>query len=107
MKIYEPICFQNAAVSPIDLRPFEVEKQEVNSAEVLAATLTVLAVLSELEIISLGGKSKECFYTQKCVNHGPRHEKSISLSTPCEDPPFDNGEHHVIVLSESGSVDQF
>lgn len=75
MKIYEPICFQNAAVSPIDLRPFEVEKQEVNSAEVLAATFTVLAVLSELEIISLGGKSKECFYTQKCVNHGPPTRK--------------------------------
>lgn len=57
----KPICFQNAAVSPIDLRPFEEEKQEVNSAEVLAATFTVLAVLSELEIISLGGGAKSVF----------------------------------------------
>lgn len=53
--MHEPICFQDAAASPIDLRPFEEEKQEVSSAEVLAATFTVLAVLPELEITSFGG----------------------------------------------------
>lgn len=63
----KPICFQNAAVSPIDLRPFEEEKQEVNSAEVLAATFTVLAVLSELEIISLGGGGAKTVFTRRSV----------------------------------------
>lgn len=66
------ICFQDAAVSPIDLRPFEEDKQEVNSAEVLAATFTVLAVLSELEIISFlfwgdGGGGAKTVFTRRSV----------------------------------------
>lgn len=55
--------------------------------------LLYLQFVSELGIISLRRKkSKECFDTQKCVNHRPWHEKSIPLSIPRKDPPFDSGD---------------
>lgn len=84
------------------------EKKEVASAKILAAAVTVPAVLSELKIIScLCGVFFFLTVLQAEVNHRPWNRLAVPLSTPCEHSLSDYGQHHAIVLSQTGSVVQF
>lgn len=62
------------------------------------------SLCQDLEIISLGKKIVFLFFK---VNHRPWNRQTVPLSIQCEESPSENGEHHVIVLSQTSFVVQF